>query len=194
MKLLELNIDGSLTRDAIRYVGEEFKINERINFKTFGLGHLRMKVCPSGIANQIETDRIQKIHFDWTKNGAAFRIRTSDKLYGLLLAIDDIIKLSLIKNPDYVYAFPFFPFWILLKLNVPFRIAKWFMLGRRWDRFIPGVCLIALEIQDNDPLILELEGYLWYDCISTFRNNRINEKLEIRDLRTWVTDNGIPFK
>lgn len=194
MKIIQLNIDGSLTRDAIRYVGEEFKVNERINSKTYGLGHLRIKVCPSSFAAQINTDQIQKVHFDWTKKGAVFRVRTSDKLCGLLLTDEEIVKLSLVKNPDDVYAFPLFPFWILLKLNVPFKIARWFILGRGLDRFIPGACLIALEIQDNGPLILELEGHLWYDCLSTFRYNRENEKLEIKDMRSSFTKNGLRLR
>ncbi len=194
MKVVELNIDGTLTRESIQIIGNEYNTNERLALKIYGLGHLRFNSIPECVASRVNSGRIQKLHFDWTSRGAVLRIRSLDKLLGLLIADDEVLKITIIKKPDHVYAFPFFPFWILLKLKVPFRIARWFMINRGFDELRKGNCVIAISVIGSKPLILETEAWFWPACVSTFIHSKANGKSEIKDLRTWVTKNGIPFK
>ncbi len=194
MKVVELNIDGTLTRDSIQIIGNEYNTDERLALKIYGLGHLRFNTIPECVSSRVNSDRIQKLHFDWTSKGAVLRVRSLDKLFGLLIADDEILKITVIKKPDYIYAFPFSPFWILLHLKVPFRISKWFMITRGFDGLKLGNCVIAINLKYNEPLIIEAEAWLWPTCVSTFIHSKANGKSEINDLRTWVTENGISFK
>lgn len=184
MKLIELNAGGTLTGNAIRIVGEEYLIAERIASKSFGLGQLRFTSLPEMASSLITPDQIHKLHFDWTKKGAAIRIKTSHKLLALLIADEEIKKISLVKKEDYIFAFPFSLFWILLRLGVSINTARYFR--SRLDKFHPGKCLIALHIKDDHPLLMELDGWLWGNCIATFINSKTKEKSEILDLRTRV--------
>ncbi|MBL7849836.1 MAG: hypothetical protein JNN04_02960, partial [Cyclobacteriaceae bacterium] len=137
MRVFELNADGQLTRDIIDEVGDEYSISERIKNRIFGVGHLRY-ASGNSILDEFYDRHNQtiKTHFDWTKKGAVVRVRTMANLYAIGLPDKGFRKIKLTKNPDYIYASPFMPFWILLKLGTPIRIAKWFRI--RGDKFDEG--------------------------------------------------------
>jgi hypothetical protein len=188
MRVFELKSDGQLTRDIIGEIGDEYSVSERLKSKIFGVGQLRYN-SGNSILDEFYNRHNQtiKTHFDWTKKGAVIRIRTMTNIYAIGLNDSGLKRIKLIKNPDHIYATPFFPFWTLLKLGTPIRIAKWFRI--RGDKFDKGKCEITIEHNGN-VMTFELTGDLWADCVTTFRIERINDKLVIEDKRTWVTDNG----
>ena len=189
MRIFELKSDGQLTRDVIDEVGNEYTISERLKNKFFGIGQLRYTSGNSILDDFYDRhNHTIKTHFDWTKTGAVIRIRTMANLYAIGLNNTGFKKIKLTKNPDYIYAVPFMPFWILLKLGTPFKIAKWFRI--RPDRFDKGKCEIAIEHGDS-VMKFELTGELWSDCLTTFKIERVEVILTIEDKRTWVTDNGV---
>ncbi len=188
MKVYELKSDGQLTRDLVNEVGDEYSISERLKNKIFGVGQLRY-TSGNPILDEfyVRHNQTIKTHFDWTKKGAVIRIRTMANLYAIGLDDKGFGKIRLIKNPDYIYAMPLFPFWILLKLGTPIRTAKWFKI--KCDKYIKGKCEIVIE--HNDSIIrFELTGDMWTDCLTTLAIERTKDKLTIEDKRTWVTDNG----
>ena len=189
MKVYELKSDGQLTRDLVNEVGDEYSISDRLKNKIFGVGQLRY-ASGNPILDEFYDRHNQtiKTHFDWTKKGAVIRIRTMANLYAIGLNDKGFGKIRLIKNPDYIYAMPLFPFWILLKLGTSIRIAKWFRI--RGDKFDKGKCEVKFEHNDN-VMIFELPGDLWNDCLTTIAIERVKNKLTIEDKRTWVTDNGV---
>jgi hypothetical protein len=188
MRVFELKSDGQLTKDLIDEVGGEYSISERLKNKMFGVGQLRYN-SGNAILDEFYDRHNQtiKTHFDWTKKGAIIRIRTLTNMYAIGLADNEFKKIKLTKNPDYIYAMPFFPFWILLRLGTSIKIAKWFRL--RGDKYSKGKCEVTIEHNDN-VMTFELTGDLWADCLATFKIERIKDKLIIEDKRTWVTDNG----
>jgi hypothetical protein len=188
MRVFELKSDGQLTREIIGEVGDEYSVSERLKNKIFGVGQLRY-TSGNLILDEFYDRHNQTIrtHFDWTKKGAVIRIRTMTNIYAIGLNDNGLKRIKLIKSPDHIYAMPFFPFWTLLKLGTPIRIAKWFRM--RGDKFDKGKCEITIEHDDN-AMTYELTGDLWTDCVTTFQIERIKDKLIIEDNRTWVTDNG----
>lgn len=190
MRVFELGFDGRLTKNVIDEIGDEYTINERFKRKIFGIGQLRY-VSGSSILDDFYDRHNQSIkaHFDWTKKGAIIRVRTLQKLYAIALNDDLFKQIRLIKAPDYIYAHPLTPFWILLKLGVPFRIAKWFIVvgGGKLNK---GKCGVIIEHQE-DVMSFVLTGDLWPDCLQTFKIERTTKILAIEDKRTWITDNGI---
>src|SRR5687768_3404506 len=167
MKVFELTADGKLTREMIREYGDAFTIKKRLINKNFGLGHLRLRDGNNSILKFYEQEsNTTKTHFEWTKKGAVIRMRTMKKLFAIGLKDEQIQFITLTKAPDYIYAVPLFPFWILLKLGVRLSIAKWFRL--RGDKLIYGPGLIQLRLTDNQMLTYQQDGSLWKDCLSTF--------------------------
>lgn len=189
MRVFELRADGQLTKSITDEIGAEYSIKERFKEKVFGVGQLRY-VSGSPILNDFYERHNQsvKAHFDWTKKGAVIRLRTLDKLYAIGLKDDLFRCVHLKKNPDYIYAALFSPFWILLKLGAPFQIAKWFVVVS--GRFRKGNCEITIEHQ-NDIFLFVVSGDLWTDCLQTFNIDRTKDMLLIEDKRTWITDDGI---
>jgi hypothetical protein len=189
MKVFELESDGELTRAIIKEIGDEFNLRERLGSKTFGLGQLKYKSGNLVLDEFYERhNNTIKTHFDWTTDGAAIRLRTMSKLYAIGLSDDEIKLVTLTKRPDYIYATPLFPFWILLKLRVPLKIAKWFRI--RGDKWIEGPCILNIKLEDTK-LDYELSGDMWDDCLRTFGVERVKERITVVDERTWITDNGI---
>jgi hypothetical protein len=189
MKVFELPTDGKLTREMVRDYGDAFTIQERLENKNYGLGHLRLKNAHKSILKLYEQENNTiKTHFEWTKNGAVIRMRTITKLYAIGITDNQIAFVTLTKAPDYVYAIPLLPFWILLKLGVKLSIAKWFKL--RGDTLIYGPCLIQLSLTDSQMLTYQLDGSLWNDCLSTFKIDKIKERLKIVDERSTTTNNA----
>lgn len=188
MNQFELKLDAKLTRDLLSVVGAEYSFLERLKNKHFGIGHLRYISGNSTLDEFYDRhNHTIKTHFDWTKKGAVIRLRTISKIYAIGLGENGFNKIKLTKNPDYILAMPFLPFWTLLRLGVPIEIAKWFRF--RGDKFIEGKC--EIEIDHNDVTMnFELSGDLWADCLTTFRIQRIREKIFIEDRRTWLTENG----
>jgi hypothetical protein len=189
MKVFELQFDGELTSGLRKEIGDEFTVKDRLGSKTFGLGQLKYKSGDSMLdefygrhSNTIKT------HFDWTTKGAVIRLRTLSKLYAIGLSDIEIELVTLTKRPDYIYAAPLFPFWILLKLKVPFRIAKWFRI--KGDKWIEGPCILIIKLE-NTKMDYELSGDMWGDCLQTFGVERVKERVIVVDERTWTTDNGI---
>ena len=192
MKIFKINSDGNLTKNITKEVGNEFKIKDRIKYKFYGIGHLTYKSSSETILEELceKYNNLIKYHFDWTENGAVIRIRTSDNNFAIGIKEVELSKISLTKQPDYIFAFPFLPFWILLKLGVPFYLAKIFRC--RYDLFYYGKCEILISLNnDAENINFELNGDLWNDCLKTFRNQKTKEQLLIDDRRTWVTKNGI---
>jgi hypothetical protein len=108
-------------------------------------------------------------------------MRTMKKLFAIGLKDEQIELVTLTRKPDYIDAIPFFPFWILLKLGVRLSIAKWFRL--RGDRLIYGPALIQLRLTENQLLTYEQDGSLWADCLSTFRIDKVKDRIRIVDER-----------
>ena len=188
MRIFELKSDGQLTRDLVDEVGDEYSISERRKDKMFGVGQLRYN-SGNSILDEFYDRHNQtiKTHFDWTKKGAVIRIRTMSNIYAIGLEDKGFKKILLTKNPDYIYAMPFFPFWILLKIGTPIKLAKWFRL--RGDKIYRGKCEVRIEHNGN-VMTFDLTGDLWADCLKTFIIERIKDRLIIEDKRTWLTDNG----
>ena len=185
MKIFELTADGQLTRDMIREYGEPFTVQERLTNKNFGLGHLKLKNGHESILKFYEQENNTiRTHFEWTKKGAVIRMRTLKKLFAIGLKDEQIEFITLIKAPDYIYATPLQPFWILLKLGVRISVAKWFRLGR--DKIIYGPALIQLSLTDKQMLTYQVEGSLWNDCLSTFNLERIKGLLKIEEHRSTI--------
>ncbi|MBI3220168.1 MAG: hypothetical protein HYZ44_11705 [Bacteroidetes bacterium] len=189
MKIAKLTAEGELTQEMIREFGDEFTIQERMAKKIYGLGHLRLKEGNASLMEfyQQENNTI-KTHFDWTKKGAIIRMRTMKKLYAFGLRDDQIELITLTKYPDFIYAIPLLPFWILLKLKVRLSIAKWFR--SRGDKLIYGPAIIQLSLFDHPTLTFQLEGSLWKDCVSTFGMDRVKEKLTVVDKRSKDVNYG----
>ncbi len=192
MRVFELPFDGKLTKQLVDEVGDELTISERISSKTYGLGHLRYKGGNAVLDDFYSRhNNTIKTHFDWTKKGAVIRVRTMKNIYAIGLDKAGFKNIKLTKLPDYIYATPLMPFWILLRLGVRLEIAKWFRV--RGDKFYRGLCELTIE-HNEVVMTYELAGDLWADCISTFKKEKTQAKLTINDKRTWTTDNGFRFK
>jgi hypothetical protein len=188
MKVFELTSEGKLTKQLAHEIGDELSISERIRSKTYGLGHLMYKSGNSVLDEFYERhNNTIKTHFDWTKKGAVIRVRTLNKLYAIGLEEWGFKNITITKHQDYIYAFPFMPFWILLRLGVRMEIAKWFRL--RGDKIDRGRCELTIEHNDN-VMNFELAGDLWINLVNTFARDKVKTKLTVDDRRTWVTDNG----
>lgn len=177
----ELSANGELTRDFEKEVGKEFTFRERLRYSAYGIGHLRL------IADHLSLPPLPshgqyKIHFDWTTKGAVVRIRTGLKLFAIGIRLEEITKISVIKNLNDVTMVPFFPMWILMKLGVPFEIARWF---KSWgDTIKYGSINIQIELQNQAPLIFELKGDLWSNCVTTFKWHKVHDRLFIQRTRS----------
>jgi hypothetical protein len=184
MNLFELSTDGELTRDMIREYGEVLTFKERILDKNYGLAHLKLQQGPKEMMAFYEQENNTiRTHFDWVKKGAIIRMRTMRNIYAIGLRDDQIENIIITKKPDYIYAMPLFPFWILLKLGTPISIAKWFMIDN--DKFNTGPAYIEINLTDNQKLIYELEGGLWAGCLATFGIKRIKQKVNVIDERKF---------
>jgi hypothetical protein len=125
MRVFELTSDGQLTKHITDEVGEEYSIFERLKNNFFGIGQLRYTSGNSILDEFYDRhNHTIKTHFDWTKKGAVLRIRTMANIYAIGLNDKGFREIRLTKNPDNIYAVPFMPFWILLKLGTPISIAK----------------------------------------------------------------------
>lgn len=184
MKVFKLDSNGELTREMVREYGSELSLKERVAAKSYGIGHLRLKEGHEAVMrfyNQ-ENNTI-KTHFDWTKKGAVIRMRTSRDIYAIGLTDEQITKIELIKKPDYIYAIPFTPFWVLLKLGVKVSTAKMFRTSP--EKFNYGPIIIRFNLTDEGNLVYEQPGDLWRDCLSTFGVKRLAEKVIILDERSY---------
>ncbi len=171
----------------IREYGEAFTIQERLAIKNFGLGHLRLIDGHKSILKLYEQENSTiKTHFEWTKKGAVIRMRTMKKLFAIGLKDEQIESATLTKVSDYIYAVPFFPFWILLMLGVRLSIAKWFRL--RGDKITVGPGQIHLSLTDNKILTYQQDGNLWKDCLSTFKIEKIKDRIKIVDERSTAAN------
>jgi hypothetical protein len=188
MKVFELTVDGKLTRELIREVGDTMTVKERIKAKSYGLGHLKFKDGNSILARLYERENNTiKTHFDWTANGAVIRMRTMKRIYAVGLKDEQIGNIELTKTKDYVFAIPLTPFWTLMKLGVNPSIARWFAI--RPERFSYGPAYIDISLTDDKKLIYEIQGDMWSDCLSTFGTKRIAEKVKVVDRRRTATNN-----
>ncbi len=176
----ELSVNGELTRDLKREVGKEFTFRERLRYQAYGLGHLRLVVNHPSIP-PLPSHGQYKIHFTWTTEGAVVRMRTSQKLVGIGIRMEEITKISVKKEPNFVSMVPFFPMWILRKVGVPFEVARWFK--SRVDTIEYGAISIQIELEDQAPLIFELQGDLWSSCVTTFKWHKVHDRLFIERIR-----------
>jgi len=176
----ELSANGELTRDLEKEVGKEFTFRERLRYSAYGIGHLRLVASHPSLP-LLPSHGQYKIHFDWTPEGAVVRIRTGQKLFGIGIRLEEITKISVIKNPNDVRMVPFFPMWILRKLGVPFEIARWFKSAG--DTIEYGSISIQIELENQAPLIFQLKGDLWSSCVTTFKWNKVRDRLFIERIR-----------
>jgi hypothetical protein len=189
MKIFELTFDGELPRNMINEFGESLTIKERIQNKSYGLGHLRLKEGNESLTTFYEQENNTiKTHFDWTKKGAVIRMRTMQKVFAIGLKDDRIQNIGLTKTEDYIYAIPLTPFWILMKLGVKPSVAKWFAL--RSEKFRFGPAYIDIRLTDNEKLLYEVPGDLWPDCLSTFGTKKIKDRVRVVDKRRTTSNSN----
>ncbi len=176
MLVNELSVNGELTRALENEVGKEFTFRERLRYRAYGIGHLRLRGSHPNLP-PLPSHNQYKIHFDWTPEGAVVRIRTGQKLFGIGIRLEEIVRITVIKKPNFVSMVPFFPMWILRKLGVPFEIARWF---KSWgDKIEYGSIRIEIELENQSPLIFELKGDLWRSCVTTFQWHKVRDRLFI---------------
>ncbi len=177
----ELSANGELTHDLEKEVGKEFTFRERLRYGAYGMGHLRLVANHPSLPS-LPSHGQYKIHFDWTTEGAMVRIRNGgQKLFGIGIRLEEITKISVIKNPNDITMVPFFPMWILRKFGVPFEIARWF---KSWgDEIRYGSIRLEIELENQEPFIFELKGDLWRSCVTTFKWNKVRDRLFIERIR-----------
>ncbi len=172
----ELSASGELTSDLEEEVGKEFTFRERLRHGAYGIGQLRLAASQLSMLPLSPNDQC-KIHFNWTYDGAVIRIRTGQKLYGLGIRLEEITKITLTKSPNVVSLIPYFPMWILRKAGVPLALARWFRLPG--DDIHYGLIKLRIELRNQLPLIFELKGDLWRNCLSTFKWHKVMDRLFI---------------
>ncbi|MCF8299145.1 MAG: hypothetical protein K9J13_16475 [Saprospiraceae bacterium] len=165
-------------REIEKLIGKEFTVSERIANKKFGsnIYNLRqIKAKDSNIKNLPQEN--SRCNFEFFEKGILLRINDNQKLFGIPLNEDEIIKFQLVKGEEKIW--PFSLAWLLYKLGVDINILKKF-------RFVLGGYFYnkrfhLIIITNNEEIILDSNGGNSRKEIKFFSNSLIKEKLEIFD-------------
>lgn len=112
------------TRKILKILGEQSKRKERFKIIGSNTYYLKTFISISNVHDCIKPNSrciIEK--FD---NGCLIWANYSNSVSAIPVVETELVKIVLIKGDERVRPIPFTPMWILLKLGVPIRIARYF--------------------------------------------------------------------
>lgn len=156
MESFQLSPDGTIPRKMIPLYGKELTYKERIKDKIYGIGFFAPVEGQSNVLSQwfqLKNFSIRS-HLDQLTQGLIFRLRGSKELNALAIEYSEISEVQITRFADTYTAIPFTPFWILIKLGVPPRKARFFT---RYGYHFADI-EATIKIQDHEPMTLRWNG------------------------------------
>jgi len=155
----EDEITPQLSRKIDDLIGKSIPIRDQVRKGTVGSRLYRLLKF-SFLDKETElVDLNSRCTFEKFERGLLLRINDHQKLFSIAIPYDSIDHIELIKGEEVINPFPLSPMWILLKLGVPARFARYFMIRL----FEYSIDPMILKIRSGEDMLeLDSHGYNYY--------------------------------
>ena len=172
---------GQLPRALTKQFGRELTFKERNEKKAYGIGFF--KPTPSEISVLSRwfeaNNNVIRPHLDQLTEGLIIRLIGAKEINALAISYSEILKVIISKKPDSVTPIIGSPFWVLLKLGVKPRTARWLTWGSRVE-FDFGDVLVEIQVSDSN-LYLQWQGQHYEDVKQFFGSEFLKSYVDLRE-------------
>ncbi len=159
-----------------KMVGSPLSLSSN-GFKPIGGPSLFLKSFISEIEQNKPLPVNSKCNFEQRKNGIIIHTNFSNNYNIILLPKKEIIEIKLFKGYEFIRPIPLSPFWILLKIGVPLRYARYLKM------YYPKEYLIEEMKITMKTSLYEVNftgsGYSYESKLSFLKNLNLGDRFQI---------------